>query len=458
MAVNRPSASVTSTTALPWPPDGSTATSASATAAVSPAPPRVALPLDCTEFAQWLKLSVMHCRHRRTAMLALQHTETIGRLFALSERTLLQQFGPSFAAALKAPLDTDLQAALARARQWQTADPSRRHLLTLADPAYPPGLLNAPDPPLLLYAEGRVDLLHRPMIAIVGSRKPSRQGIENAAYFSDALARAGWTVVSGLATGIDAAAHRAALDSGSQAATLAVIGTGIDVVYPRQHHALSEAISAAGTRLSEWPAGTPPRSANFPQRNRLIAGLAQGVLVVEAALRSGSLITARIANDLGRDIFAIPGPLHFPHVRGCHALIKSGAKLIETVDDILDELPVPPPFVPCLDDADADATATAMATALATPPRAGSSAAPSSRRSPIDPAAFTAPLDACVLSALGMAPATADMIANAAGQDVAAVVAALMRLEIDGRVESRGGRYAPIVDAAAAGRPMRDSE
>ncbi|MDO4795596.1 MAG: DNA-processing protein DprA [Brachymonas sp.] len=233
--------------------------------------------------------------------------------------------------------------------------PVQRRLLVLGDPAYPPLLLQMADPPVLLYAMGQVDRLQyqQPCIAMVGSRNPTPQGASNARAFGKAFSEMGWTVVSGLALGVDGAAHEGALQAAEAAsgatgagrantrgglATIAVVGTGLDRVYPRQHHGLAHRIVQHGVILSESPLGTPPLSHHFPKRNRIIAGLSQGVLVVEAALQSGSLITARLAGEQGKEVFAIPGSIHAPQSRGCHALIKQGAKLVESAQDVMEEL------------------------------------------------------------------------------------------------------------------------
>jgi DNA processing protein len=212
----------------------------------------------------------------------------------------------------------------------------QNHVVTLADGEYPQALLQIPDPPPLLYVKGRVELLNRPAMAVVGSRNATRQGVMNAETFSRCLSDAGLCVVSGLALGIDAAAHRGGLDGA--ASSIAVVGTGLDIVYPARNHALAHELAERGTLISEFPLGTAAKSANFPRRNRIICGLALGCLVVEAAPRSGSLITARLAAEQGREVFAIPGSIHSPVARGCHALIKQGAKLVESAGDILDEL------------------------------------------------------------------------------------------------------------------------
>lgn len=216
-----------------------------------------------------------------------------------------------------------------------------RFVLSLADPAYPAALLDAADPPLLLFAQGQLDLLGRPAVAVVGSRHPTPQGQENAYAFAKALSEAGVTVVSGLALGVDGAAHAGALDGwrdASSGSTIAVVGTGLDVVYPKAHQALAQRLSTQGLLLSEFALGTAPLAGNFPKRNRIVAALSRGTLVIEAALQSGSLITARLASEIGREVLAIPGSIHSPQARGCHALIKQGAKLVETAQDVLEEL------------------------------------------------------------------------------------------------------------------------
>ena len=225
-----------------------------------------------------------------------------------------------------------------------------KRLLTLADTDYPSGLMLTPDPPCLLYVMGQTQHLHllsptafkAPLsVAVVGSRNPTPQGRVNAHEFASSLAQAGLTVVSGLALGVDTEAHRGALQGGSSAnplRTLAVVGTGLDRVYPQQNHALALSIAAQGLLISEYPLNTPPIASNFPKRNRLIAGLSQGCLVVEAATRSGSLITAKQALDMGKEVFAIPGSIHTTVAKGCHDLIKQGAKLVDCAQDILEEL------------------------------------------------------------------------------------------------------------------------
>jgi DNA processing protein len=258
--------------------------------------------------------------------------------FGLPQSVLSQQrrelaaFAPQ---TVVAALDSDeVRRGVAHALAW-AAEPGHA-VVTLADENYPRLLLEIADPPVLLYAHGRAELLQRSALAIVGSRNASRQGETNAQTLAQALSEAGLTIVSGLALGIDTAAHRGGLAGAGS--TIAVLGTGIDVVYPSRNAALAAEIAERGLLISEFPLGTPPAGQNFPRRNRLISGVARGCVVIEAALASGSLITARAAADQGREVFAMPGSIHSPLAKGCHALIKSGAKLVESADDVLTEL------------------------------------------------------------------------------------------------------------------------
>jgi DNA processing protein len=238
----------------------------------------------------------------------------------------------------------ELAAQLALTSAWLASDPACQ-LITLADPRYPAALLDLANPPLILFAQGDLSLLQGPAVAIVGSRHPTPQGLDNARAFAHALSAVGVVVVSGMALGIDAAAHEGGLSGapsapqcGRSGGTIAVVGTGLDVVYPRRHATLAKQLRTHALVLSEFLLGTPPLSPNFPKRNRIVAALARGTLVVEAAVQSGSLITARLAAEMGREVLAIPGSIHSPQSRGCHALIKQGAKLVETAQDVLDEL------------------------------------------------------------------------------------------------------------------------
>jgi DNA processing protein len=209
------------------------------------------------------------------------------------------------------------------------------------DASYPVRLEDLYDPPDYIYICGDEKALQQPMIAIVGSRKASIQGLQNSALFAQSLSQSGLLVLSGLARGIDGAAHRAALGLGRKHPTAAVCGTGIDIVYPKEHLGLAHAISRQGLLISELPLGAGPKPFHFPRRNRIIAALSLGVVVIEAAERSGSLITARIAAELGREVFALPGPIHDPHFGGCHQLIQQGAKLVRNPKDVLEELIFP---------------------------------------------------------------------------------------------------------------------
>lgn len=288
---------------------------------------------------------------------------------------------------------------------WLQNAPDRRALF-LDQPGYPPQLAQIADPPLALLIEGDAGLLLAPQIAIVGSRNASPAGRETAFAMAAALADCGLLVTSGLAEGVDGAAHRGAL-AGNRA-TLAVLGTGTDRVYPRQHEALAGEIRQRGALLSEQPVGTPPRSFNFPRRNRIISGLSLGVLVVEAGAQSGSLITARLAAEQGREVFAIPGGIHNPLARGCHALIREGAKLVETVSDILEELPP---------------LGRSLNLAPASPPAGGQA----------DPAANP------ILANLGDSPVSLDLLVARTGLTVTEVSTMLLTLQLDGLVTSLPG-------------------
>jgi DNA processing protein len=296
------------------------------------------------ELAAWLRLALTPRLGPQSARALLAAFGLPAAIFGQSREALAQVASPlQCDALLRVPeqLDSHLDATW-RWLQEAPADVPRR-LVTLADSAYPAALLQIEDPPLMLFALGRVDHgFPAAAIAVVGSRNPTPQGGVNARAFARSFAEAGLTVVSGLALGIDAAAHEGALEGAQagQQATIAVIGTGLDRVYPKQNLKLAHRIAARGMIVSEYLLGTPPLEQNFPRRNRIIAGLGRGTLVVEAALKSGSLITARLASEQGKDVFAIPGSIHSPQSRGCHALIKEGAKLVETAADVLDELRV----------------------------------------------------------------------------------------------------------------------
>lgn len=302
-------------------------------------------PLTKDELRAWLRLSLSDGVGNDAARRLLAAFGSPQAVFAQSEAALRQVVTVRQALALMSE-PNELAVQCVRTQQWLAQQPNTHgHALwTLGDAHYPAPLLQLPDPPLMLYAQGQLTATLGPALAIVGSRNPTPQGAQTAAQFGEALSAAGLCVVSGLALGVDGAAHLGAL-RGAQSRTsdmhwhtVAVVGTGLDRVYPRQHQTLAYDIAQHGLLLSEYPLGTPPLAANFPKRNRLIAALGLGTLVVEAALQSGSLITAQLALDLGREVLAIPGSIHATQSHGCHALIRQGAKLVETAQDVLEEL------------------------------------------------------------------------------------------------------------------------
>jgi DNA processing protein len=389
------------------------------------------LPLGTEERAAWLRLST--ARGLKPAAL-----RALLGAFGLPQNVLAQPFatlaataGDEAARAALAPCAPSFLDQLGALHAWCAAPGNA--LVTLADPAYPPRLLAMPDPPPVLYVQGRLGPLHARSIAVVGSRSATPQALEDAARFARVFAKAGFTVVSGLALGVDGAAHRGALDE--RGGTAAVIGTGADLVYPSAHHALAAQIAQRGAIVSEWPLGTPARSANFPQRNRLIAALVEGVVVVEAAMRSGSLITARLANEMGRDVFALPGSIHAPLARGCHRLLKQGAQLVESPEEVLEALGVPaaPARAP-------DSTRTGVAQR----PRATTAAPDATTRDcphnghsepPASPDASR------LLDALGHAPATLEILAARTDMPEAALQATLLQLELAGQLHSLPGGW-----------------
>jgi DNA processing protein len=293
--------------------------------------------MDHDELAAWLRLLETPQVGRESARKLLAAFGSPEAALSASTAARREVVGPGPAAALSSQ-PTTLTDLVQITVQWLQAgaDTAPRRVITLGDPHYPAALLETADPPLLLYAQGTIELLQAPSLAVVGSRSPTQQGIENARAFSTELSQAGLTVVSGLALGIDGAAHEGGLSGPGR--TVAVVGTGLDRVYPRRHLELAHRVANQGLIISEYSLGTPPLAPNFPLRNRIIAGLAHGTLVVEAALQSGSLITARLALEAGREVFAIPGSIHAPQSRGCHGLIKQGAKLVDSAQDILEEL------------------------------------------------------------------------------------------------------------------------
>ena len=348
------------------------------------------------ELAAWIRLSLV-------PGLGGQSLRKLLTAFGLPQQVLGAGRGALanvVSAAITGGILSDLDSrAVDAALEWAAAEGNA--VLTLADSDYPQPLLETPDPPALLYLRGRRELLARASLAIVGSRNATPQGVSNAEQFARAFSNAGLTIVSGLALGIDAAAHRGGLDGAGS--TIAVLGTGADILYPQRNRALGERIAQEGLIVSEFPLGTPPHGSNFPRRNRVISGLARGCLVVEAALASGSLITARLAAEQGREVFAIPGSIHSPHSKGCHALIKQGAKLVESAQDLLQELGM---------------------NALAAPPAAGD-------------AAVTG-----LLAHLGYDSSDIDTLCARSGLTADVVSAMLLRLELDGKVASLpGGLY-----------------
>ena len=357
------------------------------------------------ELAAWLRLSLTPGVGLSSARKLLAAFGLPEAIFSQPRSALMQVVSAAQASALRSE-SPELAAHIEVTWQWLQEQPAHRQVMALGDAAYPAALLTIEDPPLLLYAMGRLDQPLDPnrSIAIVGSRNPTPQGSLNARQFAKSLRQAGLTIVSGLALGVDGAAHEGALEgTGPDAAsltTIAVVGTGLDRVYPKGHHALAHRITLTGLILSEYPLGTPPLSANFPRRNRLISGLSCATLVVEAALKSGSLITARLAAEQGKEVFAIPGSIHATQSHGCHALIRQGAKLVETAQDVLEDLPSHTVWT-------------------------GASPAPQDT-APDD----TDPEDA-LLNALNFDPVSLDALQARTGLDTAHLQARLMTLELD---------------------------
>ena len=286
---------------------------------------------DQDEAPYWLALSLIPGLGGETFRRLLSAFGPPEHIFSASSAQLHAVCDAKIARAISAGIDA---AALAPSLQW-LSEPGN-YLVTLADAEYPRALLEILDPPPFLYVKGRLELLQQNALAIVGSRRATPQGEKDAESFAKALADAGFTIISGMALGIDTAAHRGGLRGA--ASSIAVVGTGLDIVYPARNRALAHQLAQQGAIISEFALGTPSLAQNFPRRNRIISGLARGVLVVEAALRSGSLISARLAGEQGREVFAIPGSIHSPLAKGCHHLIKQGAKLVESAQDILEEL------------------------------------------------------------------------------------------------------------------------
>ncbi len=296
-----------------------------------------------TDDFHFLRLAFAHGVGPRTLHKLLTELGEVATIFNASQTTLTKIVSEKVARTIAATPSSETQTKIDEALAWLAAAPEH-HLLTWAHPAYPKALLESGDAPIVLYAKGRVELLANPAIAMVGSRNGSQGGIDTAEAFAQAFAERSVTVVSGMALGIDAASHVGALraTNANAGSTIAVIGTGIDRVYPAKNKVLAHSIAERGLIVSEYPLGTPPLADNFPKRNRIISGLSLGVLVVEASINSGSLITARLALEQSRDVFAIPGSIHSTFHKGCHHLIKQGAKLVETAQDVLEELRIEP--------------------------------------------------------------------------------------------------------------------
>lgn len=365
--------------------------------------------MEREELAGWLRLGLTPGVGNDTARKLLAAFGMPADVFAQSQRALQQVVTPAQAKAL-GQTPEGLAPLLDRTEEWLRgveAHGATRRIVTLGDIGYPAALLEMADPPLMLYVFGApgFDLAQLECsIAIVGSRNPTPQGASNARAFSRAFGESGITVVSGLALGVDGAAHEGALDAAADAgqlATVAVVGTGLDRVYPARHRELAHRIAARGLIVSEYALGTPPLAQNFPRRNRIIAGLARGTLVVEAALKSGSLITAQLTTEQGKEVFAIPGSIHSPQSRGCHALIRQGAKLVETVTDVLEELRLEP-------------------------------TAPRARQGAPGPAA--APREHGLLGSLGFDPVSLDTLCARTGLSAALLQTQLLELELLGSV------------------------
>ena len=366
------------------------------------------------ELAGWLRLATAPGIGRASARRLLAALGSPERVLGADDDTLLTLVEHDVVRALKHRDARDDAQVDATERWLAGADAAvPRGLVVLGDARYPELLLRSTDPPLLLFTLGRAELLSAPGVAIVGSRSATPQGMDNARAFGRFLSGRGLTIVSGLAMGIDGAAHEGGL--AGPGSTIAFVGTGLDRVYPARHATLARRIAEQGLVCSEYPLGAEAQSRHFPQRNRLIAGVTLGTLVVEAAVESGSLITARMALECGREVFAIPGSIHSPQARGCHRLIQEGAKLVETGDDILRELRLEPD----------GAAATARLSAPSPFATAGDAEAPRP--------------DAALIEALGHDPVTFDVLAARTGLPPERLSARLLELELSGQVQRLPG-------------------
>ena len=369
--------------------------------------------MERNELAWWLRLVLTPGIGNASARKLLAAFGLPAQVFTQSIGNLREVLSTAQAQALQTE-PAGFAEALETTWNWLQADLQRRRVWVLGDEAYPQTLLNTEDPPLMLYALGHEAALvpgaldGLPCVAIVGSRNPTPQGASNAREFGQALAQAGLTVVSGLALGVDGAAHQGALEGAgsAQIATIAVVGTGLDRVYPKQNATLARQIASHGLLLSEYPLGTPPLAANFPQRNRIISGLSVGTLVVEAAMQSGSLITARMALEQGKEVFAIPGSIHSTQSRGCHALIKQGAKLVESAQDVMEELGAYR--------ANLNRTCVPL------------------ERDLLDAETHLPPAQRALVNALGFEPCSLDALQARTGMETANLQAELMSLELQG--------------------------
>ena len=368
--------------------------------------------------AAWLRLMATEGVGTQTARDLLTHFGLPEEIFNAGFSALQKRVPEKIARILSAPITPDVQAHLEQTLAWAAQD--NNHVITLADANYPQALLRIADPPTLLYVKGNDALLNNPAIAIVGSRNASAQGMLNADRFAQNLSDAGLTVVSGLALGIDTGAHTGAIQSAKAAnkatnagSSIAVIGTGLDIVYPAANRALAHQLADVGCIISEYPLGTPAIAHNFPRRNRIISGLSLGVLVVEAAAQSGSLITARSALEQGREVFAIPGSIHSPLAKGCHQLIRQGAKLVESAQDILEELRWDNPALHT-----SQSGATQIAASNLSDPKLQS-----------------------LLENMGHDALSVDQLVARSGLPVASVQAALLHLEMQGHIECLAGGH-----------------
>lgn len=385
---------------------------------------------DGAQLGYWIRLEQAKGVGPETACKLLAAFGLPENIFRAGPEALQKVVPAPIAAQLAAPPPNQLQELIDKTFAW--AQQPDNHVLTLADAQYPQALLDIADPPLMLYAKGRIELLRRPAIAIVGSRNATTQGMLNAERFGEALSRAGLTVVSGMALGIDTAAHQGGLQGAGDAAagsTIAVIGTGADIVYPARNRALAHRIAEAGCIVSEYPLGMPAIASNFPRRNRIISGLSRAVLVVEAAAQSGSLITARMALDQGREVLAIPGSIHSPLSKGCHQLIRQGAKLAESAQDVIEE--IAPQLAP---------PAGTGALAAAIPYNAGAEHEEGLRGEPA-----CASHAGQLLQAMGFDPVHVNVLSERAGVEAAMLNAQLLEMELAGLVEMLpGGLYRRI--------------